>query len=99
MGRADYYAPGDWNVTCFRCGRKRKSSELRKQWQGFYVCPEHWEPRHPQDYVKSVPDTPSVPWAQPKMDWNYVGPSFNPLIITELYFYLLTEDNNFIAQE
>ena len=65
---------GDWNAACFRCGQKRKASELRKQWQGYYVCPEHWEPRHPQDFVKGIPDNESVPWSQPE-EWNYVGPT------------------------
>lgn len=68
------YRPGDWNAACFRCGAKRKASEMRKQWQGFWVCPEHWEPRHPQDFVKGVPDNPSVPWSQPEQ-WVYVGPN------------------------
>jgi hypothetical protein len=67
------FLSGDWNAACFRCGQKRKASELRKEWQGYYVCPEHWEPRHPQDFVKGVPDDSSVPWSQPE-EWNYVGP-------------------------
>ena len=73
MGRSDHYVPGDWNAQCFRCGMKRKAGELRKQWQGYWVCPEHWEPRHPQDFVRAIPDNPSVPWDQPD-SWNYVGP-------------------------
>lgn len=64
-GRADYLELGDWNAVCFECGRKRKASMLVRHWQGYYVCPEHWEPRHPQDFVKNVADKQSVPWAQP----------------------------------
>jgi hypothetical protein len=64
-GRADYYEPGDWNVQCYRCGMKRKAGTLKKQWQGFWVCPEHWEERQPQDFVKAVPDQMAVPWSQP----------------------------------
>lgn len=64
-GRADYLALGDWNAVCFQCGRKRKASELKKHWQGYYVCPEHWEPRQPQDFVRSVPDVQTPPWTQP----------------------------------
>ena len=65
MGRADYYAPGDWNVVCFECGRKRKASMMKKNWQGYWVCPEHWEPRQPQDFVRAVPDQQTPPWVQP----------------------------------
>ena len=64
-GRADYLELGDWNAVCYECGRKRKASQLKKHWQGYYVCPEHWEPRQPQDFVRSVPDVQTPPWTQP----------------------------------
>lgn len=70
----DFYEGGDWNAVCFRCGAKRKASQLWKQWQGYFVCPEHWEPRHPQDFVRSVPDYPGTPWSQPEILNNYIGP-------------------------
>lgn len=68
MPKQSDFVPGDWNASCFECGRKRKASQLRRHWQGYYVCPEHWEPRHPQDFVKAVPDHMEVPWAQPMAD-------------------------------
>lgn len=64
-GRADYLELGDWNSVCYECGRKRKASTLLRHWQGYYVCPEHWEPRQPQDFVRSVPDNQTPPWVQP----------------------------------
>lgn len=67
-GRADYLAEGDWNAVCFECGRKRKASMLKQHWQGYYVCPEHWEPRQPQDFVRNVTDDQTTPWAQPMPD-------------------------------
>ena len=67
-GRADYLELGDWNAVCFECGRKRKASTLKRYWQGYYVCPEHWEPRQPQDFVRSVPDIIEPPWQQPYED-------------------------------
>jgi hypothetical protein len=63
--RADYWKAGDWNVVCFECGRKRKAGELLKHWQGYYVCPEHWEARQPQDFVRALPDQQTPPWVQP----------------------------------
>jgi hypothetical protein len=56
---------GDHNAACFECGRKRKASELLRHWQGYLVCEEHWEPRHPQDFVRGVPDTQAPAWTQP----------------------------------
>ena len=66
MGRADYYSEGDWNTVCYECGHKRKASSLKRHWQGYYVCPEHWEARHPQDFVKGVVDIQTPPWSQPQ---------------------------------
>lgn len=63
-GRADFLRLGDWNATCYFCGRKRKASDMRKQWQGFYVCIEEWEPRPAQDFVRGVPDKMAAPWQQ-----------------------------------
>jgi len=67
-GRADFWQSGEWNAVCYECGRKRKATSLKKNWQGYYVCREHWEPRQPQDFVRSVPDVITPPWAQPPSD-------------------------------
>ena len=56
---------GEWLTICDRCGFKFKSCDLKKEWTGFYVCKDCYEPRHPQDFVKSVPDNTSVPWSRP----------------------------------
>ena len=64
-GRADYLELGDWNAVCYECGRKRKASTLVRHWQGDYVCPEHWEARQPQDFVRAVADNQTPPWVQP----------------------------------
>lgn len=81
MGRADYLDLGDWNAQCFRCGCKRKAAEMKRQWQGYYVCPEHWEIRQPQDFVRGVPDREDVPWSQP-VNWTYVGPAAGLCTVT-----------------
>lgn len=67
-GRADYLDLGDWNAACSMCGRKRKASTLTRNWQGQWRCPEHDEPRQPQDFVRAVPDVQTVPWAQLETD-------------------------------
>lgn len=68
MGHADYYEDGGWNATCYECGRKFKASEMQRQWQGYWVCRQHWEPRQPQDFVRAIPEKPSPPWVQPPAD-------------------------------
>ena len=74
-GRADYWAGGDWNAVCFECGHKFKASELKRHWQGYWVCLAHWEPRHPQDFVKGVTDNQTPPWVQPEPADVFTGPA------------------------
>ena len=64
-GPRTYLKLGDWNTVCYQCGFKRKASELVRNWQGYRVCPEHNEPRQPQDFVRAVPDIQAPPWTQP----------------------------------
>lgn len=67
-GSRDYYQPGDWNIACSMCGRKRKASEVVRNWQGMWRCKEHNEPRQPQDFVRGVQDVQTVPFSQPETD-------------------------------
>lgn len=68
MSDSDYLSLGDWNAVCSMCGTKKKASTMVKNWQGMYRCPEHNEPRHPQDFVRAVPDVQTPPWVQPPVD-------------------------------
>ena len=65
MGKADYLILGDWNTQCYQCGQKAKASQLVRNWKGYYVHPEHNEPRQTQDFVRAVPDPQIPPWVQP----------------------------------
>lgn len=67
-GRADHLVLGDYNAACSMCGRKRKASALVRNWQGLYRCPEHNEPRQPQDFARGVKEVISPPWAQIETD-------------------------------
>ncbi len=66
--RFNHYSPGDWNAKCDRCGQTFRGSMLRKTWQGLWVCLKDWEPRHPQDFVKSVPERPTPPFVRNPAD-------------------------------
>ena len=78
-GARDYFLFGDWNIACSMCGRKRKFSELVKNWQGLYRCPEHNEPRHPQDFVRGEADIQTAPVVQDQIDLqvNFCTPTGN----------------------
>lgn len=60
MGRADYYAPGQHNKICDRTGKKIKSNWSRKEWNNSIVRRQSWEPRQPQDLLRSRPDRQQV---------------------------------------
>lgn len=81
-GRADFFAPGDWNIACSMCGRKRKASYMVRNWQGLYRCPEHNEPRQPQDFARGVKDIMTVPWAQLETDNFTSTPGVLPITLS-----------------
>lgn len=66
MPKLGYYVKGDWNAQCDECGLGYKFSGLRVRWDNAMVCRSCWEPRQPQDFVRSVKDDPSVPIARPR---------------------------------
>lgn len=75
----NYFVLGEFNAVCFECGAKKKSGQLVRHWKGYYVCPQHNEPRHPQDYV-AAPRPPSTPpYTQPPSDL-FVVTSFPPAV-------------------
>jgi hypothetical protein len=61
----NYLSRGEYNVTCDRCGRKLKSSQVSKEWTGLIVCRNCLDERHPQDFVRGVRDNMQVPIARP----------------------------------
>lgn len=73
MGRADYYASGQWNFICDQCGAKRKSKEMREQWDGLVVCKRCYDPRHPQDFVRGTEDDQTVPVNRPDTEETFTA--------------------------
>jgi len=64
---SDTFVAGQWNAICDRCGEKHKSSKIRLEWTGLRVCAACWEPRHPQDFIKGVPDRQAPAWVRPEI--------------------------------
>ena len=93
-GKADYLQLGDWNAVCYQCGAKFKASELRRHWQGYYVCDKHWEARHPQDFVRGVQDIQTPPWAQPAPGNLFIGPAQNPNWVNSLNNIIPWQNNS-----
>jgi hypothetical protein len=72
MGKANYYADGQYNFYCDLCGRKEKSGNGVKTWDSHWVCRYHKEVRNPQDFVRGVRDSQGVPWSRPRGHYQYV---------------------------
>ena len=53
MGRkytsTNYFSPNDSNTIDDVTGFKRKRSQMKRRWEGFYTD-EGWHPRQPQDF-------------------------------------------------
>lgn len=89
-----YFKLGSWNVTCDVCGFRFKADKLRKRWDGLMTCSKDWEPRHPQDFLRGVPDKQSVPWSRPEIDGPNVGPCAYFLYICDGYFEIIPQIAN-----
>ena len=50
------FQSGQHWVSCDRCGCDVRAGDARITWEGFVVCPDDWEPRHPQDFVRAKED-------------------------------------------
>lgn len=61
----NHFVSGQWNVTCDVCSKKIKSGEAKHRWDGFIVCPDDYEMRHPQDFVRARQDKITVPFSRP----------------------------------
>ena len=50
------YEPGNNWVECDICASTIRSQDARLTWDNYVVCPDDWEPRHPQDFVRGRQD-------------------------------------------
>ena len=73
--QGDTYRAGDPWAICDLCGFKRRFSDLRTEWTGAKVCYDKcFEPRHPQDFVRSRPERPPPKGLRPEGVDTVVGP-------------------------
>ena len=63
------------NGICDRCGFEHPLDQLRREWTGLRVCNDCWEPRHPQEFVRGVPDRQAVPNPRPDPPPVYIDPN------------------------
>ena len=79
MSKGWNYSSGDWLIQCDVCSKKIKASEAKHRWDGFIVCSDDYENRHPQDFIRAKMDKISVPFSRPRstdvfIDVPYIVP-------------------------
>lgn len=76
MSKGWNYKSGDWLVICDSCSKKIKASKSKERWDGFRVCSECWEPRHPMDFIRARADKISVPFTRPQPEDQFVSVTY-----------------------
>ena len=85
MGGKNYYVSGSHNVTCDVCSKKIKAHEAKQRWDGFIVCGDCFENRHPQDFVKAHTDKISVPFQRSIPTLLFTDISYTTIYVDEGY--------------
>ena len=77
-----YTSSGHYWMICDRCGFKVRNDHMQTEWTGLQVCDETvngcYEDRHPQDFVRAVPDYQVVSPARPYDPEHYPYATMNP---------------------
>lgn len=72
----DYKAGDNW-VECQVCGMDIYASEVKTRWDGVLVCPEDYETRHPQDFVRARKDKIAASVVSPSSEGTDVSPTLS----------------------
>lgn len=114
MSSSTIYIAGDWNFCCDRCGFQYKSSVAKHEWNGLIVCPQCYEGRHPQDFVRGRIDRTGVAWVRSCCEPAFVTPDTthellandvsaqsevsSPMLFEETFEYILRTDYSYVLQ-
>lgn len=79
---------------CDRCGFEFPLSKLRKEWTGLKVCDADYDRRHPQEFVRGVPDNQSVPDPRPEPADVFAQGPINFLDLTQSQYLAIFEEDD-----
>ena len=71
--RSPGWKPGGHWVECMRTGRAVRVKDIRKEWTGTLVAKEEFEVRHPQEFLRGMPDNASAV--------GYTNPEGSPIFV------------------
>ena len=83
--KKNYFISGEWNVTCDVCSKKIKAHEAKQRWDGFIVCEDCFENRHPQDFVKAQTDKITVPFTRPIPTYIFTNVAYTNIYVLDDY--------------
>lgn len=73
---SNYFKLGDYSAICDMCGFSFKASQLKKTWNGFWVCEKDYEPRHILDFIKVPKPTAPLPFTRPEPADTFVSVTY-----------------------
>jgi len=80
------FKPGNYWVSCDRCGEDYRLKQTRKEWTGVVVCRWCWEPRHPQDFVRAKKDTIAPQsYVRPEVAETFTFTNVNGELVSGIY--------------
>ena len=72
----DFKSGDNW-IECDVCGMDIYASDSKKRWDGLIVCPDDWEMRHPQDFVRARKDKIAADITRSAKDGIDVSPTLS----------------------
>lgn len=94
--KRNWFKSGEYNAICDVCGFKRKDNQLIPRWDGLMVCSPIvkqgcWEPRHPQDFIRPIPDQKALPWTRPENIDLFVSETCTPTGLQGIAGYAIAD--------
>ena len=97
------YRPGRHRVVCDQTGQEVWDDEVRRQWDGLIVRKKSWDPRHPQELIRTRPERGTVSPHRPVPDPIYLDDSAGVLLLEQStendLLQMITEDGFYVGLE
>lgn len=69
------FREGDYNAVCDVCGFRYPASQLKRMWNGLRACPEDFEHRNRQEFVRGVKPDKAPYGAKAIGEYKFLSPN------------------------
>lgn len=89
----------EYNGICDICGFKFKNKDLFRRWDGYIVCKDDYETRHPLDFYRNRDDFHKLPWIRPEPNYLLSNPPpvLNPPLFVPTQVYMAARESDDVA--